>query len=211
MRVVIAILLVANLAVAAWIFSDAQRPTDDAPLLQSQINADRIRVVRGAEEPVAPVPLADACIEWSPFPSDELARARTALADAAYGERLYAAPVSVTAGWWVYIPPQPSADAAARKVAELRQFGIAETFVVQERGEWENAISLGIFRNEDGARRFLELLRSKGVRTAVSGARQQQVRQNGLYLRQPVANDALALSALQARFPGTTVRTVRCP
>lgn len=211
MRVVVAILLVANLALAAWIFSDSQRPTDDAPLLQTQIKADRIRIVRDGGEPAAVVPLADACIEWSPFPPDELARARTVVADLAFGERLYMAPVSVTAGWWVFIPPQPSHDAAARKVSELRQLGIADTFLVQERGEWENAISLGIFRNEDGARRFLDVMRGKGVRTAVSGARAQQVRQSGLYLRQPVATDARALADLQGRFPGTSVRTVRCP
>ncbi len=211
MRVVVAILLVANLALAAWIFSDSQRPTDDAPLLQTQLNADRIRIVRDGGEIAPVVPLADACIEWSPFPPDELARARTAVADLTFGERLYTAPVSVMAGWWVFIPPQASHDAAARKVAELRQLGIADTFLVQERGEWENAISLGIFRNEDGAKRFLDLLRGKGVRTAVSGARAQQVRQNGLFLRQPAATDARALADLQGRFPGTSVRTVRCP
>ncbi len=211
MRIVVAILLVANLALAAWIFSDSQRPTDDAPLLQTQLNADRIGIVRDGSEPAAVLPLADACIEWSPFPPDELARARTAVADLAFGERLYLAPVSVMAGWWVFIPPQTSHDAAARKVSELRQLGIADTFLVQERGEWENAISLGIFRNEDGARRFLDVLHGKGVRTAVSGARAQQVRQSGLFLRQPVATDARALADLQGRFPGTSVRTVRCP
>lgn len=211
MRIVVAILLVTNMVLAAWIFTESQRPTDEAPLLQSQLNADRIRIVRDGEEPVAIVPLADACIEWSPFPPDELARARTAVAELGFGERLYTAPVSVIAGWWVFIPPQVSHDAAARKVAELRQMGVAETFLVQEHGEWENAISLGIFRNEDGARRFLDQLRSKGVRTAVSGARAQQVRQSGLFLRQPVAADARTLADQQAHFPGTTVRTVRCP
>ena len=211
MKVFVAILLVANLALAAWIAADARRPAPAVPLMHTQLNADRIRIVRDGDEPVALVPIADACIEWSPFPPDELARARTMLGDAGFGERLFTASISGTAGWWVFIPPQVSRDAAERKVAELRKLGIADAYLVQDHGEWENAISLGIFRNDEGARRFVEQLHAKGVRSAISGARSQQVRQTGFYLRQPVATDARALEVLGERFPGTTVKTVRCP
>ena len=119
--------------------------------------------------------------------------------------------MSVIAGWWVYLPPQKSRELAERKVAEVKSLGVNDVYLVQERGDWDNSISLGIFRSEDGAQRFLEDLRSKGVRSAVVGARQQQVRLTALYVRDPSEAVAQRLVELRAELPATSVRAAKCP
>lgn len=214
MKAFVGILLIANLALAAWgLLVQRNREGAEATLMESQLNADKIRIVRGEPEPApAPPPVrADACVEWGPFSQDELGRARTALEPLALGNRLITAPVSVTAGWWVYLPPLRSRDAAERKIAELKALGVEESYLVPEKGDWENAISLGIFRSEEGAQRFLDSLRAKGVRSAVAGARQQLVRLNTLFLRNPGEAEVQRLTELRAELPGTSVKAVKCP
>ena len=210
MKPLVAILVIANVALAAWgILSERHRAGTEATLLEAQLNASTIRIVSDESDPAPPRP--EACVEWGPFSNEELARARAALEPLALGNRLISAPVSVTAGWWVYLPPHKSRELAERKVAELKALGVNEVYLVQERGEWDNAISLGIFRSEDGAQRFLEDLRSKGVRSAVVGARQQQVRLTALYVRDPSETIAQRLVELRAELPATSVRAAKCP
>jgi hypothetical protein len=215
MKALVAILLIANVALAAWgLLVHRNRAGTETALMESQLNADKIRIVHGEPEPATPPPAptrADACVEWGPFSAEELARARAALEPLALGNRLVTAPVSVTAGWWVYLPPQRSRDAAERKIVELKSLGVEESYLVPERGDWENAISLGIFRSEEGAQRFLEALRSKGVRSAIVGSRQQLVRLNTLYLRNPSEVEAQRLVELRAELPGTSVKAAKCP
>lgn len=214
MKALVAVLLIANVALAAWgLLVHRNRAGTEAALMESQLNADKIRIVRGEPEPApAPAPVrADACVEWGPFSVEELGRARIALEPLALGNRLVTAPVSVTAGWWVYLPPQRSRDAAERKIVELKSLGVEESYLVPERGDWENAISLGIFRSEEGAQRFLEALRAKGVRSAIVGSRQQLVRLNTLYVRNPSEAEAQRLVELRADLPGTSVKASKCP
>jgi len=214
MKVLVAILVIANVALMGWgLLSERLRAGNEAALLESQLNAGKIRIIRGEPDtPPSPTPpITDACIEWGPFSAEELARARASLEPLALGSRLASAPMPVTAGWWVYIPPQKSREVAERKVDELKQLGIVDSYLVQERGSWENTISLGIFRNEDGAQRFLESLVAKGVRLAVVGARQQTVRLTALYVREPDEAVSKRLVELRSEMPGTALRAAKCP
>jgi hypothetical protein len=202
-------LLIANLALLAWGWLRENTPGADDALVHQQVNPERLRIL--GDEPEAAAPVPEACLEWAPFAAEEVERARAALEGLALGPRLQAAPVPVPAGWWVYIPPQKSRELAERKVAELTKLGVGETYLVQERGEWENAVSLGIFRSEDGAQRFLEALKARGVRSAVVGARQQQVRLTALYIRNPLEAETQRMLELRPSFAGTSVRGGRCP
>lgn len=211
MRSLAAALLFANLALFAWGWLREHTPGADEALIRQQVNPDRLRIAGAENEPAPVVPATDACLEWAPFSSEEATRARAAIEPLSLGDRLLAAQVAVPAGWWVYVPPQKSREAAERKVVELARLGVSDTFLVQERGEWENAVSLGIFRSEEGAQRFVESLRQRGVRSAVAGARQQQVRLTALYVRNPTETESQRLLELRGSFPGTGVRTARCP
>lgn len=211
MKVLFSILLVANLAFFGygWMV-ERQRADAPPPLVRDQLNAGKIRIVRGEPEPVAP-PAPETCVEWSPFTQDDLARAREALAPLALGDRLLSNPVTTTAGWWVFVPPAKSKQLADREVARLQAAGVRETFVVQEAGDMRFAISLGLFRTEEAAQRFLEGLRGRGVKTAKVGPKAHTIRMTALVVRAPTEVEAQRLVTLKATFAGTDVRTTTCP
>jgi len=68
--------------------------------------------------------------------------------------------------WWVRIPPQRSRTDAERRVVELNLLGVTDTFIVQEAGPTQHAVSLGVFKTEARARVLLGQLRTKGVEGA---------------------------------------------
>jgi hypothetical protein len=209
MRLVLVVLLLANVVVAILGVLGERQAGGEPQLLENQLNADKILIVRDAPEP-APAG-APACLEWGPFGAEELARAREALVPLGLAERLTSAPVMVSAGWWVHVPPLKTREAAERKLRELEALGIRDSYLVQERGPWEHAISLGVFRNQDGAERFADELRAKGAPSVAVAPRVQQVRLTALYLRDPAEAEARRLVELQPAFAGTSVRAGPCP
>lgn len=211
MKVLFSILLVANLAFFGygWMV-EQQRADATSPLVRDQLNAGKIRIVRGEPEPVAP-PAPATCVEWSPFAQDDLARAREALAPLALGDRLQSNPVTTTAGWWVFVPPSKTKQLADREVARLGAAGVRETFVVQEAGDMRFAISLGLFRTEDAAQRFLEGLRGRGVKSAQVGPKAHTIRMTALVVRAPTEAEAQRIVELKSSFTGTDVRAAQCP
>jgi len=72
----------------------------------------------------------------------------------------------VVLGHWVYLPSFPTWDDAHKKVTELKDNGIKDIFILA-RGDLKNAVSLGLFKNEDGAKRRVATLRKLGVKPNV--------------------------------------------
>ena len=94
---------------------------------------------------------------------------------------------------------------------ELKELGITEYSPILEGGRWRHAIALGVFRNEDGAKRHLALLREKGVRSAQIGEREQRITQTAFQVRDPTDTQSAQLANLKTRYPGTELRAVDCP
>lgn len=213
------LLLAANIVLGLFAYLREQAPNPDALLMQSQIRADQIRIVPPPEKPPAPQSSgarADAmqptaCMEWGTFGSSELARAQAAIDRLALGDRVKRVEMPVTVDYWVYIPPLRSREAMDRKVKELRDLGITEFYPVLEAGRWRYAISLGIFRNEEGARKFLANLRRKGVRSAIVGNREQRVSQTAFIVREPSVEESASLAVIKSDFAGTELRPMECP
>jgi hypothetical protein len=214
-RVLLSILIVANLALFGYGFlAERQGRSSERQGMSDQLNADRIRIVRGEPEPEAPPPApapVEACMEWAPFSQDELVRARDALASLSLGDRIASAPVSAVANWWVYVPPLPNRLQADREVARLAALGVLDTYVVQDNSDMRFAVSLGIFRSEEAAQRFLEGLKTRRVARAVVGQRPHPLRLNAIYVREPVEAEMKRLAELGAGWPGTELRTAACP
>ncbi len=212
MKALAAALLIFNLALFTWGWLREHAPRVEDALAGQELHRDRLRILPGGvETDNAPAETVEGCLEWSPFTAEEAERARAALEGLALGPRLLEATVAVPTGWWVYVPPLKTRQLAERKVVELARLGVKDTYIVQERGEWENAISLGVFRGEEGARRFVEALKARGVRSVVAGARQQQARLAALYIREPRDSDNQRVEELRQVFPGTSVRGGLCP
>jgi hypothetical protein len=173
-----------------------------------------VRIVPPRPAP-APAPVTAsaraACVEWGGFGTGELARAQGALDRLAFAARMRRVEVSVTAGYWVFIPPLRSQATMERKVNELKQLGVNEYFPVLDPGRWRYAISLGVFRSEEGANRYLAQLRQKGVRSATIGEREQRVTQTAFLISDPTEEESAKLTELKNEFPGSESRAVECP
>lgn len=213
MRWIFLLLLAVNIGFGVFVYLRDKVPNPDAQLTALQMNADKVRIVPPRPTPVpAPVTASAraACIEWGGFGAGELARAQDTLDRLGFGARVRRVEVSVTAGYWVFIPPLRSQAAMERKVSELRQLGVNEYFPVLDPGRWRYAISLGVFRSEEGATRYLAQLRQDGVRSATVGEREQRVTQTAFLFSEPTQEESAKLAELKNEFPGTELRVVEC-
>jgi hypothetical protein len=192
MRAAFLVLLLANLALYAWLRYGVPETVAPAPLSR-QIAPDKLKVVAPSSLPPvtavtkppvpapAPVPApvaatpAAGCMEWGSFTVADASRAEQALEPLALGPRLAERRTEEHAGWWVFIPSQGNRQTALRKAAELKQLGVEEYFIVQDEGALRWALSLGVFRTEEAAQARLAALRAQGVRTARVGVRDTTV------------------------------------
>lgn len=212
MKWVFLLLLAANIGFGVFAYLSERMPSPDAQLIALQVNADKVQIV-APRPPPPPTPerARSACLEWSGFGAVELARAQSALDRHALGTRARRAEVSVTAGYWVFMPPMRSQTAMERKIAELRKLGVEEYFPILDQGRWRYAISLGVFRSEEGASRYLSQLRKMGVRSATVGERQQRVTQTAFLISEPTEEESGKLAQLKNEFPASEFRAVDCP
>ena len=221
MRMLFLLLLAANLALFAWsqYYASADGAGDAEPQ-RRQISPEKIRLLEGKElaslasakpKPATapggsgPAP-AGACSEWGGFAVAEAPKAELALAPLALGARLSQRRSEETAGWWVFIPPQPNRAAAQKKTAELKALGVDDYFMLQDEGKMRWAVSLGVFSSEEAARNRLEALRAKGVRSAQTGERDTQVAKIWFQLRGADTPQQARLREAAQAFPGTEVR-----
>jgi hypothetical protein len=155
-------------------------------------------------------PKAPACAEWGEFSGSDLARAQRALAELKLGAGLTQRGVEQDHGYWVYIPPLKKRADVDRKIAQLKQRGVNDYFVVQEEGEWQNAISLGVFRTEEAAQRYLATLRTKRVRSAKVGERMSKLRFTVFVMKSLDAETVGRIEALRKEFPDSELKVSAC-
>ncbi|MFA6203979.1 MAG: SPOR domain-containing protein [Gallionella sp.] len=205
----------------------------DAPVLAA-INADKITLtitapsvpvavsepvaisaVLAVSEPVLPAPVAAtvatrSCFEWGEFTGAELDKAAAALSKLVPGDKLSQREVDRVIGFWVYIAPLKDNGAVIQKLAQLKARGVTDFFVVQEAGEWQNAISLGLFKTREAAQSFIEGLRKKGVNSAKMGERSSKSKTvififDGLDVKM-----SAKLAVLQKEFAASELKSVSC-
>lgn len=197
---------------------------------QQAFNAEKIRL-QPASSVVLPAPAAQSsvlsvlsvssvssvlalpaavCLEWGEFSGSDFTRASTALSALYLGDKLTQRQTEHVSGYWVYIPPQKSRAEADRKIGQLKARGVVEYFVVKEEGKWQNAISLGIFKTEDAAQKFLGSLAAKGVISAKVGERTSKLTFTVFELKNLDNGMADKVKALQEEFPGSELKTVDC-
>ena len=224
MKVVFGIFLVLNLAVFAVMRGDLLND-GTAVVAQPALNEAKIRLLDGpaqaASLPVSSPSMAATlapptekpvavCMEWSDFSGTDLKRANEALAGLQLGEKLSQRPIEYNIGYWVYIPPLKNRASINQKIEQLKARGVEEYFVVQEAGEWQHAISLGVFKSEDAAQKFLESLAAKEVRSAKIGERASKLKATVFVFNAIDAQTADKLAGLQKDFPASELKKVAC-
>lgn len=67
--------------------------------------------------------------------------------------------------YWVNIPPSGGRDGANHRGEILAKAGITDFIIVREAGPSQYAISLGLFRKEEAAKRLVEQLQKKNIKS----------------------------------------------
>ena len=211
MRTLFFILALANAVFLAyaWFHSGAQA-RGDAHIIDQQLNPGKIRLLAPEQANALmrkpePQKVAAVCLEWGAFAAADAVRAQQALEPLALGAKLTQRTQEDASGFWVYIPPLASRQAAAQKTGELKRLGVDDYFVVPDDPKWRNAISLGVYKTEDAAKARLAALRAKGVKSATVGVHETQPGKT--YFQVHDANPAVVakLNALKQGFPGSDV------
>jgi hypothetical protein len=210
------ILLAANAAFAGWWYWSAQRSVPAAPVTNMQMNAEKVRVIPPPPIVTAPpqpasIRKVNVCLEWGVFESEESGAALAGIERLALAERAVKREVSVSANYWVHIPPHKNRAELTKRIAELKKKGVTGYQTVMETGTWHFAVGLGAFPTEEGARKRLEAVREKGLTSAVIGNREGTVIRSAFLVRDPSEQVSARLLELRAQFPSTEIKTVECP
>jgi hypothetical protein len=165
--------------------------------------------------PAAPTVVAEAnvppvCMEWGGFSGAELVRANKLLAGMSLGNKLSQRQTEQTNGYWVYIPPLKDKIAVTQKLVQLKARGVEDYFVVQDDTPLNNAISLGVFKTEDAAKKFLVELQGKGVRTALVGGKSGKLKSVAFIFNSIDHTSANRLGAMQKEFGDSQLKNVPC-
>jgi hypothetical protein len=212
MRTLVVLLLLANLALAGYLWLDSASGGEGMRLKQ-QVQPDKIKLLTPQEVaalgPAKAAALADVCLEWGPFGESDRSRALADIDSLALGKLVSQRRVETTTAWWTYLPPFANKAAADKRVAELKSAGLKEMFVV-DGGPQRFAISLGAFRTEEAANAQVAELARAGVAGAKSGPRQQVVVQSLIVIRDPQQAVIARLRELSPSYPGADTKIGGC-
>lgn len=166
--------------------------------------------IKAASAPVVAKANSASCFEWGEFSGVELEQVTKSLHKLQLRDKLSQRDVDHSIGYWVYIPPLKDKAAVTQKLVQLKARGVTDYFVVQDSGEWLNAISLGVFKTKESAQNFLEGLRAKEVATAQMGERAGKNKTTTFVINGLDAAMSTRLVALQKNFASIELKHVSC-
>lgn len=156
-------------------------------------------------------PVATTCYSWGNFTQTNLPAAQVVLARLGLQSDIKQEQVATEdRRFWVYYPPLKSAELAEKKAAEIRALGVQELYIVQD-SQWRNAISFGLFQDEQLASSLLNELQSKGVRNATKALRSAGNSSSSLLIKAVSIEAATELQKVKPEFVGTELAPVACP
>lgn len=197
MKTLFFLLLFVNVAFAFYIQAPGLFSGNDVPPLPT-LQPERIK----------PLAAAANCLEWGSFFETDLEQVEAALARQELKDRVSRQSAGKTPAYWIHIPPLRSKYHAIKKMGELRRLKITAFSHVQDDSKWNNAISMGFFHNIDEAQNMMASLRSKGVRSAVIGAR--NLEQIKFMVEAPSDDITGRMTELEREFPGSELKTTQC-
>lgn len=176
MKLVFFILLLANL-ILLLVLQSARTGGTEPERLARQLHPERLTVVdppsappaAPAEPPSAPAAAAAAplaCLEIGDFSTRSAEDAEARLAQLSLGALPTKRLVKPPPQHIVYLPPQAGEAAAARRLAQLREGGFADSAIIRDEPTRRWGISLGLFSRMELAEAQLQKLRDAGVTDA---------------------------------------------
>lgn len=177
-------------------------------LSQAQIEALPKKAVT-SQAPAQVAPIATSCFEWGVFSDTNIANAQSAISQLALQATLKQQSPQQAKRFWVYRPPLKSAAEAQLRAAELKALGVENLFVVQD-AKWKNAISFGIFEDEQLAIKLLNELKAKGIKDVTKTSRNQGKDLSSLLLNNLTETNIAELKKLKPSFPYANLKEVNC-
>lgn len=209
MRIVVILLLLANLALLALTRLDAVGGGEPQRLAE-QVQPDKVKLLTSQQVaalgPAKVASLADVCVEWGPLSESERSRALVELAPLQLGALILPRRAD-TEGFAVTLSGFPNRPAAERRMGELRARGISDVTVI-DLGRGQFGVSLGIFRTEQAATGRADALAQQGItgtRVAARGAAPTM-----LVFRDPPQPAVAKLRELVPSYAGTEIRVGAC-
>ena len=154
-------------------------------------------------------PSKSTCYEWGVFSALNLTGAQSAASNLSLKSTVKKQSSLEAKRFWVYKPPLKSVEAAQAKAIELKSLGVGEIYVVQD-AKWKNAISFGVFEDEQLATNLLNELRAKGIKDVVKALRNQGKGHASLQFSKLTDAEVLALKKLKSDFPEADVKEIAC-
>jgi hypothetical protein len=192
-------------------------PTQARQAVQSAAPAPQAEVAIPAPEPApepAPAPVPRnlvACVQAGPFSTADARRfeARVARLGLAPRQSRIEMPYQEVTSRLVYLPPNGGREGAQRRVAELRERGVTNFFIMQnDTSPLRYAISLGVFKSDGAAQKLVADLQRQGVRGVRILPRGPQVTRAGYQYRQIDAGERDRLTGIADNYNG--VEVTRC-
>lgn len=217
MRWLVWLLLLGNVLLLGYFQSGLRQHVEAAP--SQAISPEKLKIItpealaqmpkKGPAPAPADAPPVTACYEWGSFAAADAQRAKAALQQLSLEATAREQMPQDAIRYWVYIPPRRTLEEAQIKVNELKALGVEESYIVQE-PKWLFAISLGVFKEEALATRFLQDLQSRGVRSAIKGRRNHEGGQTSYTVHNITPAQVESLAKLQPDFPGSEFKQTAC-
>jgi hypothetical protein len=165
------------------------------------------------EAPPALKPVAAAalvCTEVSNLREADARRFDARLAKLDLGTRAVRREVAAAdfSSYIVFIPPQPTKEAADRKAAELKALDVTNFFIMNADSPMKWAISLGVFKSEAAAQTQLATLVKQGVHSAKVAGRSSGTR-IAYQFRGIDAATSARIERIAASYDGQATRACR--
>jgi hypothetical protein len=188
-------------------------PTQARQVAASAAPQPQAEVAAPLPEP-APAPVIRdlvACVQAGPFSTADARRfeARVARLGLTPRQSRIEIPYQEVTSRLVYLPPNGGREGAQRRVAELRERGVTNFFIMQnDTSPLRYAISLGVFKSDGAAQKLVADLQRQGVRGVRILPRGPQVTRAGYQYRQIDADERDRLTGIADNYNG--VEVTRC-
>jgi len=217
------LLVLANVALFAYF----NVHTPKAEIANKEISPEKLKVLSAKDleampkkvvstpvaiaESTAAIPeSATSCYKWGNFTSTNLPSAQVVLVRLGLQADVNQEPIEQQEKrFWVYYPPLKTAELARQKAEEIKALGVEELYVVQD-SQWRNAISFGLFSDEQLASSLLTTLQEKGVKGATKALRNPGKSQSSLLIKAVTTDSALELHKIKHEFVGTDLAPAAC-
>ena len=152
-----------------------------------------------------------ACVQAGPFSTADARRFEARVARLGLAPRQSRIEISYqeVTSRLVYLPPNGGREGAQRRVAELRERGVTNFFIMQnDTSPLRHAISLGVFKSDGAAQKLVADLQRQGVRGVRILPRGPQVMRTGYQYRNIDVTERDRLTGFADDYNGVAV--TRC-